>query len=96
MGIIDTTLLKDNLDDLAESLTRDPSTGFVMPKVATSLVEDVQAVSVFTQYDRHFEFRCDESEGRGGRGEAPSPLRYLLSSLAFCQQVWYAKGALRI
>ncbi len=93
MGIIDTTLLKDNLDGLAESLTRDPSIGFVMPKVATTLVEDVQAVSVFTQYDRHFEFRCDESEGRGGRGEAPSPLRYLLSSLAFCQQVWYAKGA---
>ena len=53
MGIIDTTLLKGNLDGLAESLARDPSTGFV----------------------------------------APRPLRYWLSSLAFCQQVWYAKGA---
>ena len=93
MGIIDTTLLKGNLDGLAESLARDPSTGFVTPRVATTLVEDVRAVSVFTQYGSEFEFRCDESEGRGGRGEAPSPLRYLLSSLAFCQQVWYAKGA---
>ena len=93
MGIIDTTLLKGNLDGLAELLARDPSTGFVTPRVATTLVEDVRAVSAFTQYGSEFEFRCDESEGRGGRGEAPSPLRYLLSSLAFCQQVWYAKGA---
>jgi len=93
MGIIDANLLKGNLDGLAASLTKDPSTGFVMPKVSTALVEDVRAVSVFTQYGSEFEFRCDESEGRGGRGEAPSPLRYLLSSLAFCQQVWYAKGA---
>jgi len=93
MGIIDIALLKGNLDGLAESLARDPSSGFVTPRVATTLVEDVRAVSVFTQYDSQFEFRCDESEGRGGRGEAPSPLRYLLSSLAFCQQVWYAKGA---
>lgn len=93
MGIIDSELLKENLDGLADRLTGDPTSGFVTPRVSTTLLEDVRAVSRFTQYGKDFEFRCDESEGRGGRGEAPSPLRYLLTSLAFCQQVWYAKGA---
>jgi uncharacterized OsmC-like protein len=93
MGIIDSELLKENLDGLADRLAGDPASGFVTPRVSTTLLEDVRAVSRFTQYGKDFEFRCDESEGRGGRGEAPSPLRYLLTSLAFCQQVWYAKGA---
>ena len=44
MGIIDANLLKGNLDGLAASLTKDPSTGFVMPKVSTALVEYVRAV----------------------------------------------------
>ena len=93
MGIIDSELLKENLDGLADRLAGNPASGFVTPRVSTTLLEDVRAVSRFTQYGKDFEFRCDESEGRGGRGEAPSPLRYLLTSLAFCQQVWYAKGA---
>jgi uncharacterized OsmC-like protein len=53
----------------------------------------VHAVSRFVQYDKDFVFECDESEDRGGRAEHPSPLRYFLSGLAFCQQVWYSKGA---
>ncbi|MDP6975896.1 MAG: OsmC family protein [Acidimicrobiales bacterium] len=93
MGIVDRALLKENLDTLEAQLGDDPTSGIVRPTVSTSLIQDVRAVSRFTQYGKEFEFRCDESEGRGGRGEAPSPLRYLLTSLAFCQQVWYAKGA---
>jgi len=61
--------------------------------VKTTLIENVHARSDFIQYEKEFSFECDESEGRAGQGEAPSPLRYLLSSIAFCLQVWYAKGA---
>lgn len=59
----------------------------------TRLVENVHARSDFVQYDKNFSFECDESDGRAGASQAPSPLRYLLSSIAFCLQVWYAKGA---
>jgi uncharacterized OsmC-like protein len=61
--------------------------------VTTRLVDNVNARSEFVQYDKTFAFECDESEGRAGTGSAPSPLRYFLAGLAFCQQVWYAKGA---
>ena len=57
------------------------------------MVENVNARSEFIQYDKEFAFECDESSRRAGTGSAPSPLRYFLSGLAFCQQVWYAKGA---
>ncbi|NIP81918.1 MAG: hypothetical protein GWM90_22950, partial [Gemmatimonadetes bacterium] len=45
------------------------------------------------QYGREFSFESDESVDRAGDGSAPSPLRYFLSGIAFCLQVWYAKGA---
>jgi uncharacterized OsmC-like protein len=90
---IDQDLLRGNVEEHAARLGREPGEGFVRPVVTTRLVENVQAVSDFVQYGKEFSFRCDESEGRGGRGEHPSPLRYLLSGIAFCLQVWYAKGA---
>lgn len=90
---IDAERLRDNVEETARLLAGDPSAGHVRPSVTTRLVSDVNARSDFTQYDREFSFECDESEGRAGSGSAPSPLRYFLSGLAFCQQVWYAKGA---
>lgn len=85
--------LYDNVTGTAARLRADAAAGIVRPSVSTELISDVSAVSRFTQYGREFEFRCDESEGRGGQGEHPSPLRYLLSSLGFCVQVWCAKTA---
>ena len=90
---IDQKKLRSNVEETAEALAADPSVGHVRPYVKTKLVADVQAVSDFVQYGKEFSFRCDESDDRAGRGEAPSPLRYFLSSIAFCLQVWYAKGA---
>jgi len=90
---IDQTKLRDNVLGTAETLRNDPGAGHVRPRVTTRLVRDVNARSDFTQYDKQFSFECDESAGRAGQGEHPSPLRYFLSGLAFCQQVWYAKGA---
>ena len=90
---VDRDLLRGNVESTAAKLVADPSEGHVRPKVVTTLVRNVNARSDFTQYNREFAFECDESVGRAGRGEAPSPLRYFLSGLAFCQQVWYAKGA---
>ena len=90
---VDLEKLRTNVDSTAEMLRRDDTAGHVRPRVTTRLVENVNARSEFIQYDRDFAFECDESEGRAGSGTAPSPLRYFLSGLAFCQQVWYAKGA---
>ena len=90
---IDPEKLRSNVESTADRLRSDPMAGHVRPKVVTTLVENVHARSDFVQYDRSFSFECDEAEDRAGRGEAPSPLRYFLSGLAFCQQVWYAKGA---
>ncbi len=90
---VDLEKLRHNVDSTADVLRSDDSQGHVRPRVSTRLVENVHARSEFIQYDKQFAFECDESEGRAGRGSAPSPLRYFLSGLAFCQQVWYAKGA---
>ena len=93
MPRIDIDKLKANVEDTTELLRRDSRAGHVRPNVQTRLLADVQAQSDFVQYGREFSFRCDEADDRAGKGEAPSPLRYFLSGLAFCQQVWYAKGA---
>ena len=90
---VDLDKLRANVEVTTALLSRDESAGHVRPKVVTHLVEDVHARSDFVQYDKEFSFECDEAESRAGRGAHPSPLRYFLSGLAFCQQVWYAKGA---
>jgi uncharacterized OsmC-like protein len=79
--------------DTARLLEDDPTAGHVRPLVKTTLVHNVHARSDFIQYGKEFSFECDESDGRAGTSQAPSPLRYFLSSIAFCQQVWFAKGA---
>jgi uncharacterized OsmC-like protein len=90
---VDLEKLRDNVESTTVLLRTDDTAGHVRPRVVTRLVENVNARSEFVQYDKHFAFECDESDGRAGTGSAPSPLRYFLSGLAFCQQVWYAKGA---
>ena len=90
---VDVEKLRENVTATARLLADDDTAGHVRPRVTTRLIDNVHARSDFTQYERDFSFECDESEGRAGRGEHPSPLRYFLSGLAFCMQVWYAKGA---
>lgn len=86
-------LLRENVETVAERVRRFPAQGRVRPWVSTRLEQDVRAVARFLQYDQPHELRCDESPGRAGLGTAPSPLRYLLSALAFCLQGWCAKVA---
>lgn len=76
-----------------EKMLEDPEAGHVLPWVHTSLVEDVSAISVFIQYEKEYEFRSDEAVARAGKGEHPSPMRYFLSGIAFCQQAWFAKAS---
>ena len=90
---VDMDRLRENVATTATLLSRDESAGHVRPRVTTRLIENVHARSDFMQYEKEFSFECDESAGRAGAGDHPSPLRYFLSGLAFCQQVWYAKGA---
>lgn len=90
---VDREKLLTNLEATVDLLESDDSAGLVRPTVTTNLVSNVVAESVFTQYGKEFTFRCDEASSRGGDDSAPSPLRYFLSGLAFCQQVWYAKAS---
>lgn len=90
---VDGEKLQRNLDETVRRLGVDAQDGLVRAKVTASLVQDVSLESRFVQYGQSFAFKCDEAVERGGRGEAPSPLRYFLSGIAFCQGVWYAKGA---
>ena len=85
--------LSANLEQLSDKMKSDSSFGKVWPQVETNLVSDVLSVSRFIQYEKPYEFRSDEAVLRGGGGAAPSPLRYLLSSIAFCSQGFYAKAS---
>lgn len=85
--------LREVVLSTSERLAREPGAARMRPWVSTRLEQDVRAVARFMQYDQPYEFRCDESPARAGLGSAPSPMRYLLSGLAFCLQVWCAKVA---
>ena len=91
--LTDAERLRENVLSTHARLAADPGLGRVRPWVSTRLEQDVRAVARFVQYDQPYEFRCDESVDRAGLGSAPSPMRYLLSSLAFCMQGWCAKVA---
>lgn len=91
--LIDVPLLAGTVRSTAARLADDPAGGIVRPWVSTRLEQDVRAVARFDQYGREFTFRCDESVDRAGQGAEPSPMRYLLSGIAFCVQVWCAKSA---
>lgn len=89
--LIDRARLRRSLEAISRRAEIDESSGAMRPWVEASLVRDVEGVSIFEQYGRRFEFRSDEAEARGGHDAAPSPMRYLLSSIAFCLIGWTAK-----
>jgi hypothetical protein len=65
----------------------------IRPRITSRLLADVSAEATFDQYGHAFTLRSDEPTGRGGTGAAPTSIRYFLSAIAFCLQVWLAKGA---
>jgi hypothetical protein len=91
--LIDAPKLRDSVEHTAARLAELPSRGVIRPRVTTRLLRDVTAEARFEQYGRKFSFRNDEPPGRGGAGVEPTSIRYFLSGLAFCLQVWLAKGA---
>ncbi|MFC0682884.1 OsmC family protein [Lysobacter korlensis] len=91
VGLIDGARLRESLETITRQVESDDSAGRMRPWVSASLERDVTAVATFEQYGRVFEFRSDEAVARGGHDSAPSPMRYLLSSIAFCTLGWIAK-----
>ena len=89
--LIDRPRLRASLEHLADRTRDDAASARMRPWVVATLERDVTAVSRFEQYGTEFEFRSDESVERGGHDSAPSPMRYLLSSIAFCMLGWCAK-----
>ncbi len=89
--LVDRPRMRASLERIAERTGADAASARMRPWVVATLERDVTAVSRFEQYGTRFEFRSDESVERGGHDSAPSPMRYLLSSIAFCMAGWCAK-----
>lgn len=85
--------LKKKIENLAKRVSKDSSDSLKEPSVQTRLIRNLEAESVFEQHGKSFRFTCDEGVWNGGHGTAPTPLRYFLSGIGFCQQVWFVKCA---
>ncbi len=92
-GRIDMDKLRQNVQSLEELFAANPNSGLARLEIRTRLLEDVLAEASWSQYGKEFVVRCDEAGGRGGQGDAPSPLRYFVCGIAMCQQLWFAKAA---
>lgn len=93
MALVDRATLRANHEHVAERLRADPAFGLMRPYVSATLARDVSVESTFVQYDREFTFHGDEARDRGGHETGPSPMRYLLSGVAFCYLGWVAKAS---
>jgi hypothetical protein len=92
-SLIDGPRLKAGVLQTTERLRAHPEKGLIRPYVDTRLIRDVSVEARWEQFGREFSLRSDEPAGRGGQGSGPTAIRYFLSGIAFCLQVWYAKGA---
>ena len=92
-GLIDAARLRAVVERTTESLRQNPGGGIIRPFVDSRLLSNVAAEAEWEQAGRSFSVRSDEPAGRGGNGENPTAIRYFLSGIAFCLQVWYAKAA---
>ncbi len=84
-------VLRESMVAQSALLTAEPERAVVRPWVRVERERGVLGVSRFTQYGNEYEFRSDEAVDRGGEGRAPSPMRYMLSGVAFCLQGWTSK-----
>jgi hypothetical protein len=92
-SIIDADRLRAGVLQTTASLEANPTGGRIRPYVDARLVKDVSVALRWEQFGRTFELHSDEPGGRGGQGTAPTAIRYFLSGIASCLQVWFAKGA---
>lgn len=93
MALVDRETLRANHERVAGRLKADDGFGLMRPYVTATLVRDVSVECSFEQYDRPFTFHGDEAADRGGHETGPSPMRYLLSGVAFCLLGWIAKAS---
>jgi uncharacterized OsmC-like protein len=93
MALIDRDALRTSHDRMVARLQSDGSAGLMRPEVTARIVKDVSVESSFVQYGRPFTFLGDEANDRAGHETGPSPMRYLLSGVAFCMLGWWAKGS---
>jgi uncharacterized OsmC-like protein len=91
--LIDRPALRSVVEDTTAKLRGNPKGGVIRPAIESRLVHDVSAEASWEQSGRVHTIRSDEAPGRGGLGEHPTAIRYFLSGIAFCLQVWYAKAS---
>jgi len=81
------------VQEMADRAQADPSAAGRIASVTATLEENLRSQVRFNQHGRDFAFQSDELTVLGGEATAPSPMRYFLSGVAFCELVWCAKGA---
>ena len=91
--LIDAAQLAATVHGTTARLEANPAGGIIRPWVEATLVRDVEVEIAWEQFGRSFSLRSDEPGGRGGGGSAPTAIRYFLTGIASCLQVWFAKGA---
>ncbi len=93
MGSVDYQRLKNDLERWDAQLKSDPAAGHPHASVSSRHIENLRSACEWQEFGKTFRFETDEANQRGGDDSAPSPLRYFLAGLVFCQQVFYSKGA---
>lgn len=89
----DGKLLARAVNQMADRVQADPSSAGRIAAVTATLEENLRSQARFNQHGKDFAFQSDELTVLGGEATAPSPMRYFLSGIAFCELVWCAKTA---
>ncbi|WP_159618669.1 OsmC family protein [Ruania rhizosphaerae] len=91
MSDVDADRLRDSLSTLTARSLRQPASAVMRPSVRATLERDTAVLTTFRQYGTDWRLRVDEATERGGHESGPSPMRYLLTSVAGCLLGWSAK-----
>ena len=91
--LVDVERLRAGVLQTTGRLEANPDGGLIRPFVEARLIRDVSVELRWEQFGKDFTLRSDEPTGRGGQGTGPTAIRYFLSGIASCLQVWFAKSA---
>ncbi len=91
MSDVDADRLRDSLSTLTARSLRQPASAVMRPSVRATLERDTAVLTTFRQYGTDWRLRVDEATERGGHESGPSPMRYLLTSVAGCLLGWSAQ-----
>jgi uncharacterized OsmC-like protein len=91
VGLVDIEAVREHFESSRRALEAEPAKAWLEPSVTSRLVHNVSMEVAFRQFGR--DYRLGGVIATGPEAEAPSPLRYFLTSIALCVEGWWAKGS---